>query len=166
MEASASKQSPLEPPRRWSRPSSQHRAAAPVPGTGSEFSRWHGALCVMASLRFLEAVRLAARGPSVGACRTARKPLAALGLGLAAALRVRSAPAVGAGLRLASHPTRPQGAKEDAMNRFTGTGHLTKDPKFLETDSAAAICSLRIAVRRGGKQGQDGYFDVKCFEAQ
>ena len=52
------------------------------------------------------------------------------------------------------------------MNRWTGTGHLTKDPKFLETDSGRAICTLRIAVKRAGKQGQDGYFDVKCFEAQ
>jgi single-strand DNA-binding protein len=52
------------------------------------------------------------------------------------------------------------------MNRFTGTGHLTKDPKFLETDSGTAICTLRVAVKRAGKQGQDGYFDVKCFEAQ
>ena len=52
------------------------------------------------------------------------------------------------------------------MNRFTGTGHLTKDPKFLETDGGTAICTLRIAVTRAGKQGSDGYFDVKCFDAQ
>ena len=52
------------------------------------------------------------------------------------------------------------------MNRFTGTGHLTKHPKFLETDSGTALCTLRIAVKRARKQGQDGYFDVKCFEAQ
>ena len=51
------------------------------------------------------------------------------------------------------------------MNRWTGTGHLTKDPKFLETESGTAICTLRIAVKRAGKQGQDGYFDVKCFDA-
>jgi len=52
------------------------------------------------------------------------------------------------------------------MNRWTGTGHLTKDPKLLETDGGTAICTLRIAVKRAGRQGQDGYFDVKCFEAQ
>src|SRR3954465_2225823 len=52
------------------------------------------------------------------------------------------------------------------MNRWTGTGHLTKDPKFLETESRTAICTLRLAVKRAGKQGQDGYFEVKCFEAQ
>ena len=52
------------------------------------------------------------------------------------------------------------------MNRWTGTGHLTKDPKFLEAESGTAICTLRIAVKRAGKQGHDGYFDVKCFDAQ
>jgi single-strand DNA-binding protein len=52
------------------------------------------------------------------------------------------------------------------MNRWTGTGHLTKDPKFLETANGTAICTLRIAVKRAGKQGHDGYFDVKCFDAQ
>jgi single-strand DNA-binding protein len=52
------------------------------------------------------------------------------------------------------------------MNRWTGTGHLTKDPKFLETDGGTAICTLRLAVERAGKQGHDGYFDVKCFDAQ
>ena len=52
------------------------------------------------------------------------------------------------------------------MNRWTGTGHLTKDPKFLETDGGTAICALRIAVKRAGKRGNDGYFDVKCFDGQ
>src|SRR3954463_12357316 len=52
------------------------------------------------------------------------------------------------------------------MNRWTGTGHLTKDPKFLETEGGTAICTLRVAVKRAGKQGRDGYFDVKCFDAQ
>ena len=52
------------------------------------------------------------------------------------------------------------------MNRWTGTGHLTKDPKLLETDGGTAICTLRVAVKRAGKQGHDGYFDVKCFDAQ
>jgi single-strand DNA-binding protein len=52
------------------------------------------------------------------------------------------------------------------MNRWTGTGHLTKDPKLLESDGGTAICTLRIAVKRAGKQGKDGYFDVKCFDGQ
>jgi single-strand DNA-binding protein len=50
------------------------------------------------------------------------------------------------------------------MNRWTGTGHLTRDPRSLETDGGTTICTLRIAVKRAGKQGRDGYFDVKCFE--
>src|SRR5215210_511402 len=76
-------------------------------------------------------------------------------------------PAVGAGSRLVRHTTRPEKrGKEDTMNRWTGTGHLTKDPKFLETEGGTAICTLRIAVKRAGKQGHDGYFDVKCFDAQ
>ena len=58
------------------------------------------------------------------------------------------------------------------MNRFTGTGHLTKDPKFLETDSGRAICSLRIAVntRQKDAQGNWGdkpnYFDVTVWGNQ
>lgn len=52
------------------------------------------------------------------------------------------------------------------MNRWIGTGHLTQDPKFLETDGGTAICTLRIAVKGAGKQGRKGYFDVKCFDAQ
>src|SRR5215203_3216279 len=78
-----------------------------------------------------------------------------------------TAPHAGAGSRLVSHTMRPeQRGKEDTMNRWTGTGHLTRDPKFLETENGTAICTLRIAVKRAGKQGHDGYFDVKCFDAQ
>jgi single-strand DNA-binding protein len=78
-----------------------------------------------------------------------------------------TAPHAGAGSRLVSHTIRPEArGKEDTMNRWTGTGHLTRDPKFLETENGTAICTLRIAVKRAGKQGHDGYFDVKCFDAQ
>src|SRR5215211_6162549 len=134
-------------------------------------SRWSGQghaapAGVSVSLRACGAARVAVCGCMVGACGTARKPLASLGLGLTAALRVRAVRAVGAGSCLVSHPNRPERAKEDTMNRWTGTGHLTKDPKFLETESGTAICTLRIAVKRAGKQGHDGYFDVKCFDAQ
>src|SRR5215210_3296334 len=110
-------------------------------------SRWSGQghaapAGVSVSLRACGTVRVAVFGCMVGACGTARKPLASLGLGLTAALRVRAVPAVGAGSCLVSHP------------------------KFLETESGSAICTLRVAVKRAGKQGQDGYFDVKCFDAQ
>ena len=94
--------------------------------------------------------------PSSPALRVAARVLSDQGL---------TAPHAGAGSRLVRHTTRPeQRGKEDTMNRWTGTGHLTKDPKFLETDNGTAICTLRIAVKRAGKQGQDGYFDVKCFD--
>ncbi|UTI64875.1 single-stranded DNA-binding protein [Paraconexibacter antarcticus] len=47
-----------------------------------------------------------------------------------------------------------------------GIETASKDPKFLETENGTSICTLRIAVKRAGKQGHDGYFDVKCFDAQ
>jgi hypothetical protein len=52
--------------------------------------------------------RVAGFGCSVGASGTARKPLALLGLGLTAALRVRFVRAGGAGSRLVSHTIRPE----------------------------------------------------------
>src|SRR4051812_24654543 len=107
MEATASKHSPLEPRASQLWASSQHLTAVPVSRTGSE-SWWRRTVVrVVVSGRSSRAVGGAAGGPGVGAGGAARKPLAALGLGLKAALWVRSAPAVGAGLRLVSHPTRP-----------------------------------------------------------
>jgi single-strand DNA-binding protein len=51
------------------------------------------------------------------------------------------------------------------MNRWTGTGRLTKDPKYTSSAGEHSVCTMRIAVKRAGKQGDDGYFDVKCFDA-
>src|SRR4051812_26736881 len=59
-------------------------------------------------LRVCAAGRVAGCGCSVGACGTARKPLTALGLGLAAALRVRAVRAGGAGSGLVSQTIRPE----------------------------------------------------------
>ena len=59
-------------------------------------------------------------------------------------------PRRGAGSRLVSHTTRPERAKEDIMNRWTGTGHLTKDPKFLETDERDR--DLHAADRRQARR--------------
>jgi len=113
----------------------------------------------------------AGRVPAIGCIvATHRAELSSPALRVAA--RVLSdqgltAPLVVGVRRLVSHTTRPEHrGKEDTMNRWTGTGHLTKDPKFLETENGTAICTLRIAVKRAGKQGHDGYFDVKCFDAQ
>jgi len=113
----------------------------------------------------------AGRVPAIG-CIVATHRAALSSPALRVAARVLSdqgltAPLVVGVRRLVSHTTRPeQRGKEDTMNRWTGTGHLTKDPMFLETESGTAICTLRIAVKRAGKQGHDGYFDVKCFDAQ
>src|SRR5215208_3145651 len=61
------------------------------------------------------------------ALRVASRVLTAQGL---------TAPPAGAGSRLRRHTARPEKrGKEDTMNRWTGTGHLTKDPKFLETEN-------------------------------
>src|SRR5215210_9151331 len=113
----------------------------------------------------------AGRVPAIG-CIVANHGAELSSPALRVAARVLSdqgltAPLVAGVRRLVSHTTRPeQRGKEDTMNRWTGTGHLTKDPKFLETENGTAICTLRIAVKRAGKQGHDGYFDVKCFDAQ
>jgi single-strand DNA-binding protein len=54
-----------------------------------------------------------------------------------------------------------------AQPRFhirTGTGHLTRDPELRSTSGCTDICLMRIAVKRAGRDGADGYFDVKAFE--
>ena len=50
------------------------------------------------------------------------------------------------------------------MNRWSGTGRVTKDPKYLQPDAQRLVCMMRIAVKRAGNHGHDGYFDVKCFD--
>jgi single-strand DNA-binding protein len=52
------------------------------------------------------------------------------------------------------------------MNRITATGHLTRDPELVLTGGGTEICQLRLAVPRAGRDGKDGYFDVKAFGAQ
>jgi single-strand DNA-binding protein len=51
------------------------------------------------------------------------------------------------------------------MNRWTGTGHLTRDPELVTTGNGTDICRMRIAVKRAARDGA-GYFDVKAFEGQ
>jgi hypothetical protein len=43
-----------------------------------------------------------------------------------------------------------------SKRRRTGTGHLTKDPKSLETDGGTAICTRRIAVTRAAGKARQG----------
>jgi single-strand DNA-binding protein len=49
------------------------------------------------------------------------------------------------------------------MNRWTGTGHLTRDPELVTTSGGTEICLMRIAVKRAARDGTAGYFDVKAF---
>jgi hypothetical protein len=68
---------------------------------------WWRAVPTFESPRCSVAGRVAGCGCSVGACGSARKPLAALGLGLTAALRVRFARVVGAGVPPCQPHDRP-----------------------------------------------------------
>jgi len=52
------------------------------------------------------------------------------------------------------------------MNRWTGTGHLTRNPHLVTTSGGADICRIRIAVKRAARDGAAGYVDVKTFEGQ
>lgn len=52
------------------------------------------------------------------------------------------------------------------MNRWTGTGHLTRDPELVLTSGGSQICAMRIAVKRAGRDGEAGFFDVKAFGSQ
>jgi single-strand DNA-binding protein len=52
------------------------------------------------------------------------------------------------------------------MNRWTGTGHLTRDPELETTPGGTAICLMRIGVAGAGKNLGVGYFDVKAFGGQ
>jgi single-strand DNA-binding protein len=52
------------------------------------------------------------------------------------------------------------------MNRITATGHLTREPELVTTSGGTEICQLRLAVKRAGRDGQDGYFEVKAFGSQ
>lgn len=49
------------------------------------------------------------------------------------------------------------------MNRWTGIGHLTRDPELIEVGDVK-VGRLRIGVKRGGRRGRDGFFDVTCFD--
>ena len=62
-------------------------------------------------LRGCQAVRVTGYGSSVGACATARKPLASLGLDLTAALRVHSAALLAPGAALSDTQPAPTGRR-------------------------------------------------------
>jgi single-strand DNA-binding protein len=49
------------------------------------------------------------------------------------------------------------------MNSWNATAYLVRDPERVETNGGTTICHMRIGVERAGREGKDGYFDVKCF---
>lgn len=49
------------------------------------------------------------------------------------------------------------------VNRWVGTGNLTRDPELRETPNGASVCSLRIAVNARRKSGEDGWQDFPSF---
>jgi single-strand DNA-binding protein len=57
------------------------------------------------------------------------------------------------------------------LNRWVGTGNLTRDPELKQTDSGTKIANLRIAVNGRIKRGDDwvekpNFFDVVVFGKQ
>jgi single-strand DNA-binding protein len=52
------------------------------------------------------------------------------------------------------------------MNRLTATAHLTRDPELVTAPSGTEICSMRIAVKRAGRNNEPGYFELKAFGSQ
>ncbi|HYN51973.1 MAG TPA: single-stranded DNA-binding protein [Thermoleophilaceae bacterium] len=52
------------------------------------------------------------------------------------------------------------------MNRWTATAHLTRDPELVMTSAGSEICLMRVAVKRAGRDGEAGYFEVKAFGPQ
>lgn len=59
----------------------------------------------------------------------------------------------------------------ESINRWLGTGNLTRDPELRQTGGGTSVCNLRIAVNSRVKvQGEwtdkPNYFDVAIFGAQ
>jgi hypothetical protein len=52
------------------------------------------------------------------------------------------------------------------MNRWTGIGHVTRDPERRATGGGTGIWLNVDRRQHAGGDGVDGYFDVKVFEGQ
>jgi single-strand DNA-binding protein len=48
-------------------------------------------------------------------------------------------------------------------NMFVGSGNLTKDPELRETPGGKQVCTLRLAMNRGGERGGTDYINVKVW---
>jgi single-strand DNA-binding protein len=50
------------------------------------------------------------------------------------------------------------------INKWTGTGRLTKDPELRELPTGTSVCELRIANdRMGRKQDESGFISVDVY---
>lgn len=56
------------------------------------------------------------------------------------------------------------------INRWVGTGNLTRDPELRSLPSGTSVCELRIGCNTRGKEGdewvdQPNYFNIKVYGA-
>ncbi|HZK73769.1 MAG TPA: single-stranded DNA-binding protein [Clostridia bacterium] len=51
------------------------------------------------------------------------------------------------------------------MNRYIGTGRLTKDPDLRSLPSGTSVCELRLAVDGMGRNNEVGYVNVSVYGA-
>ncbi|HWJ49607.1 MAG TPA: single-stranded DNA-binding protein [Solirubrobacteraceae bacterium] len=51
------------------------------------------------------------------------------------------------------------------MNRYTGTGRLTRDPELRSLSSGTSVCELRLAVDGMGRNNEVGFINVNVYGA-
>jgi single-strand DNA-binding protein len=51
------------------------------------------------------------------------------------------------------------------INKFIGTGRLTRDPELRALPSGTSVCEMRVAVNGMGRSGEVGYIDVSAYGA-
>ena len=51
------------------------------------------------------------------------------------------------------------------INKFIGTGRLTRDPELRALPSGTSVCEMRLAVNGMGRGGEVGYIDVSAYGA-
>jgi single-strand DNA-binding protein len=49
------------------------------------------------------------------------------------------------------------------INKWIGTGRLTRDPDLRELPSGTSVCEMRLAVNGMGRNGAVGYFDLSSY---
>jgi single-strand DNA-binding protein len=51
------------------------------------------------------------------------------------------------------------------INKYIGTGRLTRDPELRALPSGTSVCEMRLAVNGMGRGGEVGYIDVSAYGA-